>query len=135
MKAQADTSATQGASVMALKAADVREAEQRLRVEKNDAQEVQRAPVEALEEWLFASGAPQALFHRCACQCRFRWPADARRIETRSNDGRVEDAIELAYCPACKSVRVRVLGDLNGALTSAPWQLVPTGTCPARSVI
>ena len=80
------------------------------RVRTGDLEDAQASglPEDGIENWLVLSGIPQAVFHRCSCGCRFRWPTDARRIETRVG-GIVEDAVELAYCPACKSVRLRLL--------------------------
>ena len=61
------------------------------------------------EAWLRASGAPQTALHRCACQCRFRWPADAKRVEAHWGTGAVGRVIELARCPACRAACLRVL--------------------------
>jgi hypothetical protein len=69
-----------------------------------------------LEAWLAEASAPQAMFHRCACGCRFRWPADAQRVEFRAPDGAVEEVHELAECPNCGSTRSRILAE--------PWPRV-----------
>ena len=63
----------------------------------------------AFDEWLRAAGAPQAAFHRCACHCRFRWPADAKRVEARWSTGAVGRVVELTRCPACRAGCLRVL--------------------------
>src|SRR5258706_14445775 len=54
----------------------------------------------------FAEGAPgesgtfrQAVLHRCACGCRFRWPELAERVEVR--EAGALEVVELAACPAC----------------------------------
>ena len=62
----------------------------------------------AFEEWLRCSGVPQVALYRCACQCRFRWPADAQRVKADLSTGAVGRVVELARCPACRAACLRV---------------------------
>jgi len=57
------------------------------------------APLRAAE----LAGLPQAVFCRCACGCRFRWPNDARHHEQRTDTGALVEVFELSECPACGS--------------------------------
>ena len=53
----------------------------------------------------------RATFARCACGCRFRWPADAGRHVIHVLTGEIEEVFELASCPQCGSSRQRNLAE------------------------
>jgi hypothetical protein len=85
-----------------------------------------------LAQALTSSDAPQALFHRCARDCRFRWPDVTTRLEFRTPAGEVEEVHDLAQCPKCHSTCARILaepwprvyfGDPNEISDSGAWVL------------
>ena len=61
------------------------------------------------EEELALLGLSLAVFSRCVCGCRFRWPNHARRQAVRTLTDESEEIVELAQCPACGSTRQRRL--------------------------
>ena len=70
----------------------------------------------------FAEGAPgesgtfrQAVLHRCACGCRFRWPELAERVEVREA-GAVALAISLVGIVA-RAERATTLAELEAQAT------------------
>lgn len=86
--------------------------------DRRDASGLRQVAGTAFDEWLRAAGAPQAAFHRCACHCRFRWPADAKSVEARWSTGSVSRVVELTRCPACRAACVRVLSGAHSSSAS-----------------